>query len=132
MRPFPKSRADAFAGVLDLDLDCGVCYACLGFLALALDADPAEATRQIRWMTPDLWNDGLAEPVLAAVRHAYEAGVRDAEAALADLEQRGGKSAVARSIARRLATELARRTRTELRLETLAREQLRLAPPELN
>ena len=109
-----------------------MCYACLGLVALAIDGDPAEATRQIRSMTPDLWNDGLAEPAFAAVRRALECGVPDAEAALADLEQRGGKSSVARSIVRRLATELARRTRAELRLEAMARERLGLAPPELN
>jgi hypothetical protein len=33
---------------------------------------------------------------------------------------------------RRLADELARRARTELRIEALARDRLRRAPPELN
>jgi hypothetical protein len=83
-------------------------------------------------MTPDLWADGLEELALSAVRHACEIGVPDAEAALADLERRGGRSSVARSIVRRLAEELSRRARTQMRLETLARDRLRLAPPELN
>lgn len=132
-RPFPQSRADAIAASLDLDLDDGVCHACLSFVSFALDAgDPVEIARQIRQMTPDLWDDGLAEPALEAVRRACELGVPDAEAALADLEGRCGKSSVARSIVRRLAEELSRRARTNMRLETLARDRLRLAPPELN
>ena len=132
-RPLPQPRADALATMLDLDLDGGICHACLSFVSLALDeGDPLETARQIRRMTPELWDDGLAEPALAAVRRACELGVPDAEAALADLERRCGRSSVARSIVRRLADELSRRTRTEMRLERLARDRLRLAAPELN
>ena len=83
-------------------------------------------------MTPVLWAEGLAEPALAAVRRARDRGVPDAHAALADLERNGGRSSVARAIVRHLAEELTRRTRTELQLEALARDRLRLAPPELN
>jgi hypothetical protein len=116
-----------------VDLDAGICYACLSFVAFALDeGDPVEIARQIRRTTPDLWEEGLAAPALAALRGACELGVPDAEAALGDLERRGGRSPVARSIVRRLAGELSRRTRTEMRLETLARHRLRSAPPELN
>jgi hypothetical protein len=119
--------------MLDLDLNGGICHACLSFVSYALDkGDPRKISRQIRRITPDLWADGLAGPALSAVRHAYEIGVPDAEAALADLERRGGRSSVARSIVRRLAEELSRRVRTQMRLETLARDRLRLAPPELN
>lgn len=131
--PLPQPRADALATMLDLDLDAGICHACLSFVSLALDGgDPVEIARQIRRMTPDLWDDGLAGPAVAAVRRACELGVPDAEAALADLERYCGRSSVARSIVRRLAEELSRRVRTEMRLEALARERLRLAPPELN
>jgi hypothetical protein len=119
--------------MLELDLDASVCRACLSFVSLALDeGDPGEIARQIRRMTPALWDDGLARPALAAVRRACEFGVRDAEAALADLERHRGRSSVARSIVRRLAEELCRRARTEMRVEKVARERLRLAPPELN
>lgn len=132
-RPLEQPRADALATMLDLDLDAGICHACLSFVSLALDeGDPVQIARQIRRITPDLWADGLAEPALAAVRRAYELGVPGAEAALADLEQRGGRSSVARSIVRRLAEELSRRARTEIPLEKLTRDRLRLAPPELN
>lgn len=119
--------------MLDLDLGAGICHACLSFVSLALDGgDQVEIARQVRRMTPDLWADGLAEPALAAVRDACEVGVPDAEAALADLERYGGKSSVARAIVRRLAEDLSRRARTERSLETLARDRLHLAPPELN
>jgi hypothetical protein len=70
--------------------------------------------RWIRRMTPNLWQDGLAEPALAAVRRASDRGVPDAAAALADLERNGGESSIARAIERRLAEELSRRTREEL------------------
>ncbi len=131
--PLPQPRADVLTTMLDLDLDAGICHACLSFVSFALDeGDPLEIARQIRRMTPDLWDDGLAGPALAAVRHVCELGVPDAEAALADLERHRGRSSVARSIVRRLADELSRRARTEMRLETLARDRLRLAAPELN
>ena len=117
-RLFPELRAHALAKKLDLDLYAsGVCYACLSFVSMAMDkGDPAEIARETRRMTPDLWEDGLAEPALAAVRCACELGVPDAEAALADLERNGAHSSVARSIVRRLAAELSRRTRTEMHL----------------
>jgi hypothetical protein len=132
-RPLAQPRADALASMLDVDLDAGICHACLSFVSFALDeGDPVEIARQIRCMTPDLWEDGLAESALAAVRRACELGVPDAEAALEDLERKRGRSSVARSIVRRLAEELSRRTRTEMSLEALARDRLRSAPPELN
>jgi hypothetical protein len=133
VRPLSQPRADALAARLDLDLSVGVCPACLSFVSVALDGgDRREIARELRRMTPDLWHDGLAEPALAAVRRACELGVPDAEAALADLECHGGRSVVARSIVRRLAEELRRRARTAMRVETLARDQLGQAPPELN
>jgi hypothetical protein len=118
---------------LDLDLDSGICHACLCVVSFALDNDdPAEVSRQLRRMTPDLWADGLAEQALAAVRHARDRGVPDSNAALVDLERNGGRSSVARAIVRRLAVELSRRARTELPVEVLARQRPPLAPPELN
>jgi len=70
-------------------------------------------------MTPWLWDEGLAEHALAAVRRACERGVVDADVALADLELKGGRSTTARSIVRRLAVDLSRRTKNELRLDAL-------------
>jgi hypothetical protein len=123
-----------FATTLDLDLDAvGICQACLSFVSFALDdGDPKKVSSQIRRMTPVLWDEGLAEPALAAVRRSCDRGAVDAEAALADLEQRRGRSAVARAIVRRLAEQQSRRARAETSLHTRARDRLRLAPPELN
>ena len=132
--PLSERRASALAAALDLDLDAaGVCHACLSFVSLAMDAGDAVAIeRELRRMTPDLWEDGLAEPALAAVRRALELGEPDAETALADLEQRGARSAVAREIVRRLAAELSFRVSTRQRVRALARDRLLRAPPELN
>jgi len=133
MLSFPQLRAEALAPKLDIDLDKGICHACLSFVCFALDdGDPAEITREVRRITRDLWGDGLAEPALAAVRLAAEQGVPDAPEALADLERNGGTSVTARAIVRRLAAELSRRTRVQMSIEARARDRLRLAPPELN
>jgi hypothetical protein len=83
-------------------------------------------------MTPELWMDGLADPALAAVRAAHGRGDPDAQAALQELERRGGRSTVAQGIVRHLAEKLRRQVRTELRLEELARPRLLQSPPEWN
>lgn len=95
-RPLAQPRADALATMLNLDLDAGICHACVSFVSLALDqGDPVEIARQMRRMTPQLWDDdGLADPALAAVRRAYESGVPDADSALADLERHSDRSSV--------------------------------------
>lgn len=131
--PFPQPRADAFAERLDVGLDTGVCLACLGIVCMALDGgDPADIRRTVRAMSPDLWEDGLAEPALAAVQAAHGRGDPDASEALDELERRGGRSTVAQAIVLRLAEKLRRRVRAELRVEELARPRLRRSPPEWN
>ena len=128
-----REHADTFASQLDIGLDIPICHACLSFVSLAIDdGDPADVARQARKLTPYLWDEGLAGPALAAVREACARDVAHAHTALADLEQRGGRSAVARAIVVRLAGELSRRVHAELRVITAARERLDLAPPELN
>jgi hypothetical protein len=133
-RRFPLARARAFADRLEVDVRATrVCLACLSFVSLPLgDGDEREAVSWARRMTPDLWHEGLEEYALAVVHRACAAGVRDAEAAAADLELKRGGSAVARALVLRLAADLSRRTRTELALEAAARDRLGLAPPELN
>jgi hypothetical protein len=132
-RSFRQLRADGLATRLDLSPDADICRACLSFVSFALDdGDSAEIARQLRRVTADLWEEGLAELALAAVRRACDHGVPDAPAGLDDLERHAGTSSVARSIVRRLAEELSRRTRRGMHLEALARDRLRLAPPELN
>lgn len=103
-------RADAIAARLELDLDDGICHACLSFVSFAIDdGDEREVRGWVRRMTPDIWSDGLDAQAFAAVRKACDAGVADSEQALADLEAKGGRSVVARAIVRRLAGELAER-----------------------
>ena len=67
-------------------------------------------------MTPDLWFDGLEEYALNVVRSARDRGVAGADVALADLEQRGGQSAVARAIVRKLAGQMVEEMRASARL----------------
>lgn len=129
---FSTTRAAALVAELDLSL-AGVCLACLSFVSFAVeDGDERDIGRQVRAMTPDLWEDGLDVQALAAVRTACARGVRDGPAALAELESQGPRSAVARAIVRRLAEELANRARTEQRLGNAARGRLTRSPPELN
>jgi hypothetical protein len=131
---FSLLRARAFVARLEVDVGrTSICYACLCIVSFPLaDGDERQAQSEARKMTPILWDEGLREYALAAVRHAVQAGVAEAEAAFADLELNGGHSAVARALVLRLADDLTRRTRTELRLEKAARDRLRRAPPELN
>jgi hypothetical protein len=130
---FPQDRADRFADRLDIGIGCGVCIACLSFVCIAMDGgDAADVRRQLRIMTPDIWSDGLDAPALAAVRAARDRGDPDAQAALDELERRGGRSTVARAIVRVLAERLRRRVNTELEIGNRARPRLRRAPPEWN
>ena len=117
---------------LEIRLD-GICHACLSFVSFPLqDGDLREVERQVKLMTPILWDDGVSQQALPAARRAVELGIADAHEGLLDLERRGARSVVARSIVKRLAAELSRRTRIEMVLEARARERLALAPPELN
>lgn len=133
VRSFPRSRADAVVAELDVDLDAPICYACLSIVSFALeDGTPPEIAGATRRVTQDMWREGLAEVALGAVRRARDDGVPDADAALADLELRAGRSSVARAIVQRLAGELLRRTRAEMRIREMVRDRLPLAPPEYN
>ncbi|HUJ92050.1 MAG TPA: hypothetical protein VLW05_05080 [Gaiellaceae bacterium] len=125
---------DSLVAGLDLDVGhIGICHACLSFVSFPLDAgDVRTARSEARTMTPVLWDEGLAGPALAAVRDAAAGGVAGAEAALADLEEKGGRSAVARAIVLRLAADLVEQMRAELRLLEVSRRRLELAPPEWN
>ena len=111
------ARAAAIVAQLELDLDDGICHACLCFVSFAVDdGDEREIVRQVRQMTPGLWEDGLDVQALAAVQAACAAGVPDAQKALAELEARGGRSVIARAVVLRLAVELAERAARDRRL----------------
>lgn len=109
-------NTNTFARELDLDLDdLPICLACLSFVAMAIDAgDELEIRRWTRKMTPDLWDEGLALPARLAVERAQRRGVRDAAEALADINERGPRSPVARAIVRRLGEALSERARGDL------------------
>jgi hypothetical protein len=125
--------AEALAAHLDVDLDHGVCWACLSFVSFAMDGgDEREVRRQLRRMTPGLWTDGLDEQVLGALARANECGSSGAGEGLAEVQQKGGRSALARAVVRRLAEELNRREqRRRPVLEELIGRR-REAQPELN
>jgi hypothetical protein len=90
---------------LGLDVDrLPICEACLSFVSCSLD-DPKEARHWTYEMTPAIWQEGLREPALEAVRK-----LGDAEA-LADLEAKGGRSKTARAIVMHLARQQDERAR---------------------
>jgi len=102
-----KPRAERLAWKLDVDLERGICLASLSFVSFALEGNPAKLSGQVTRMTTYLSEDGLSAQALEAVRLARGACVLDAAAALVDLERRGGRSATARAIVRRLAARAA-------------------------
>jgi hypothetical protein len=108
--PIPELAAAKIARELDIDVDdIGICLACLSFVSFALDeGDPREIRRWTNQMTPDLWEEGLAQPARLALKRA------GATEALADVERNGGRSEVAKAIVRRLAADLSRRARGDL------------------
>jgi hypothetical protein len=80
----------------------GVCYPCLGLVALECEAE--------RWVAPTLWVEGLDVTVSAAVERAVELGLADAVEARDDLRGRGCRSGIFRAVVRRLARELEQET----------------------
>ena len=64
-----------------------------------------ESKADARAMTPQIWEEGLREPALEAVRRFGD------DAALADLEANGGRSATARAIVLYLAQQQKERAR---------------------
>ena len=132
-RTLTDAQAAVLAAGLELDLDDGICHACLSFVSFALDAgEPREIARELRRVTVDLWDDGLDRQALAFVEQACGLGLANANQGLADLRERGGKSLLARAIVRRLAEELSARARNALRVEALARSRIPLEAAEMN
>lgn len=109
-------NADAVAAAVELDLDdVPICLACLSFVSMAIDSgDEREIRRWTSKMTPDLWEEGLALPARLAVGRAARRGVAGAAEALAELEQRGPRSRMARALVRRLGGQLAARAQGDL------------------
>jgi hypothetical protein len=101
-------EARELAERLDLNVhDIPICLACLSFVAVPIGAgDEREAASWARRMAPDLWAEGLEQPVWLALRRARDAGVPKAAEALANVEARGPRGVVVREIVVRLGRDL--------------------------
>src|SRR3954451_18204508 len=98
-RGLPKKKAEELVGGIEVRLEPRICYACLSIVSMTLDCgERTKIDGVLRQMTPWLWGEGLAEFALDTVRRACDRGVSGAEIAFADLDARGGRSAVARAI----------------------------------
>jgi hypothetical protein len=111
-----RDEAAALAVELELDLDdVAICLACLSFVCFALDSgDNRKVAGSITRVAPDLWAEGLSEPVRMSLRRARERGVVNAEKGIGSVERDGPRSQVVRAIIRRLATDLSIRARGDL------------------
>jgi hypothetical protein len=112
----PPADADRLAARLDLDVDeIGICHACLSFVSFAIDdGDEREVRRWTSRMAPDLWEEGLEQPVRQALEAARGRGVPGAAAALMDVRRAGPRSGVVKAIVRRLAADLSARSKERL------------------
>jgi len=102
------AAAAELAARLDLNVhDIPICLACLSFVALPIgQGDEREARSWARRMAPDLWAEGLEQPVRLALRPAQQAGVAGAEAAIANVEAHGPRGVAVREIVLRLGRDL--------------------------
>lgn len=100
---------DRLAETLDVGLcSPGVCPACLSLVASALEeGDGRSVAGRITMVAPDLWAEGLDQPVRAALASHARSEVAGAAEALADLDERGFRSGIFRAVVRRLARALA-------------------------
>jgi hypothetical protein len=108
--------AAVLATRLELDLDdTPICLACLSFVSLPLGSgEEREARSWARRITFDIWAEGLEQPAVLALRRARDEGIAGAEAGLADVAERGGRSRMAQGIGWHLAGDLAARARGDL------------------
>ena len=107
------AEATELAAALELDVDdIAICHACLSFVSLAIDSgDERKVAGSITRMAPDLWAEGLAQPVRLALERARKRGVANAEEAIVTVGKSGPSSQVVRAIVRRLAADLSARPR---------------------
>jgi len=111
-----RAEAAALAAVLELDVDdIAICHACLSFVSLAIDCgNERQVAGSITRMAPDLWAEGLAQPVRLALERARKRGVANAEEAIVAVDKSGPRSSVVRAIVRRLAADLSARAQGDL------------------
>ena len=65
-------------------------------------------------MAPDLWAEGLEQPVRLALRRARERGAANADEAIRVVEVKGARSQIVHAVVRRLAAELSARAEGNL------------------
>jgi hypothetical protein len=106
-------QADELAGALELDLgELDVCYACLSFVAYPLDLGRVEeAARESRRIAPELWDEGLAVPLQAALADARQRRVPLAAEAEGEVTARGARARIVAAVVRRLAAQLVEQMR---------------------
>jgi hypothetical protein len=111
-----NSDAAGLTAVLELDVDdLAICHACLSFVSVAIDAcDERKVAGSITRMAPNLWAEGLSQPVRLALERARKLGIANAEEAIAAVAKSGPRSQVARAIVRRLAADLSARAQGDL------------------
>jgi hypothetical protein len=111
-----NAEAAALAAALGLDVDdLAICHACLSFVSFAIDSgNEHRVAGSITSMAPDLWAEGLAQPVRLALERARKRGVTNAEEAIVTVEQSGPRSPVVRAIVRRLAADLSARAKGDI------------------
>jgi hypothetical protein len=127
-----RRRADRLAARLSLDFEAApICLACLTIVAFG-DDNPRAVQGRLVSVTPDLWAEGLREYAIDSVTAAMLHGDPDAEAALADLEDGGGTSPVARAIVLRLAQQMRRRAGPSHDVIAFARARFDSTEAELN
>jgi hypothetical protein len=109
-------EAAKLAARLEVDVDdVAICHACLSFVSIPLGrGDKREAASATRWITPDLWAEGLALPARLALERARNDGIPGAELGLADIEVSQGHGVMARAIVRRLAADLSERAKGDV------------------
>ena len=102
-----RQSADQVVAAIDVErARRAACPVCLFGIARELEAgDEKKIEKALRFFVPLLWDEGLAEPLKAALERAGLAGVPHAGAAIADLKARGPASLVAEALVRRLASE---------------------------
>ena len=110
------TSADALAKLLDLDVeDTPVCLACLSDVTFTLDTgDARKINGAITRTAPDLWDEGLEQPVRLALARALRSGIADAGPALRDVDANGPRSRIVRAVVLRLAVQLRERARGDL------------------
>jgi len=86
-----RAEAAAFAAALELDVDdIAICHACLSFVSFALDSgNERKVAGSITSMAPDLWAEGLEQPVRLALERARKRGIANADEAIVTVDKSG-------------------------------------------